>query len=68
MFVCVFMSILACVYAHGVRVNTTEGAVEGFKTLIGDYYEFYGIPYAGPTDGHNRFKVSVHVYINIHKI
>lgn len=55
--VCVF--ILLCAYAHGLQVNTTEGIVEGRRALDGDYFTFNSIPYAGPTDGENRFKVSV---------
>ncbi|CAB3257282.1 unnamed protein product [Arctia plantaginis] len=52
--VCVF--ILLCAYAHGLQVNTTEGIVEGRRAVDGDYFTFNSIPYAGPTDGANRFK------------
>lgn len=50
--------VFSLAYAHGFRVHTTEGIVEGTKPAVGDYYAFYGIPYAGPTAGVNRFKVS----------
>lgn len=57
MLVCTLF-VLCLAYAHGFRVETTEGVVEGSKAADGDYYTFYGIPYAGPTSGANRFKVS----------
>lgn len=49
--------VFSIAYAHGLQVNTTEGVVEGLKASDGDYYSFYGVPYAGPTSGQNRFKV-----------
>lgn len=49
--------LFLCAYAHGVSVTTTEGELIGSKAQDGDYIVFYGVPYAGPTDGDNRFKV-----------
>ncbi|KAJ8717080.1 hypothetical protein PYW08_005479 [Mythimna loreyi] len=55
MLVCAFL-VFSIAYAHGFRAYTTEGIVEGSKAADGDYFAFYGIPYAGPTSGANRFK------------
>lgn len=49
--------VFSLAYAHGLQVNTTEGIVEGSRAVDGDYFAFYGVPYAGPTSGPNRFKV-----------
>ena len=57
MLVYVFFVVLIA-YAHGLKVGTTEGIVEGSKAADGDYFAFHGIPYAGPTSGSNRYKVS----------
>lgn len=55
-FLNVFMFILSSACVCGFQVNTTEGVIEGLKAGDGDYHVFYGIPYAGPTEGNNRFK------------
>nr|ADF43468.1 carboxyl/choline esterase CCE002a [Helicoverpa armigera] len=51
--------VLLVAYAHGLQVSTIEGTVEGGKASDGDYYAFYGIPYAGWTTGRSRFKAPV---------
>lgn len=50
---------MSAAYAQTVlQVNTTDGVVAGSRAPDGNYYAFYGIPYAGPTAGENRFKVN----------
>lgn len=56
MFVLVLLCALGVTQAQNLQVNTTEGTVEGQKATDGNYNIFYGIPYAGRTDGQNRFK------------
>lgn len=51
--------VFSLAYAHGLQVNTTEGIVEGSRAVDGDYFAFYGVPYAGPTSGPNRFKMPI---------
>ncbi|GBP73520.1 hypothetical protein EVAR_89180_1 [Eumeta japonica] len=36
--------------------RTAQGALTGLRAADGNYGVFYGVPYAGPTAGHNRFK------------
>nr|WGO51710.1 putative antennal esterase CXE6 [Ectropis grisescens] len=56
MFVLLLLCALGVTHAQNIQVNTTEGWVEGQRASDGNYNVFYGIPYAGPTDGQNRFK------------
>lgn len=58
MILCAFF-VVSLAYAHGLNVLTTEGTVQGFKVADGGYWAFHGIPYAGPTSGANRYKVSI---------
>ncbi|CAB3239711.1 unnamed protein product [Arctia plantaginis] len=39
-----------------VTVTTVQGTVKGFKALDGEYFQFYGIPYADSPAGEHRFK------------
>lgn len=57
MFIIVFLCGLAVTQAQNLQVNTTEGLIDGNRASTGDYYVFYGIPYAAPPVGENRFKV-----------
>lgn len=41
-------------------VTLDEGAVKGEKYWNGDFYEFYGVPYATVPKGKDRFQVSFH--------
>ncbi|KAJ8736570.1 hypothetical protein PYW08_007226 [Mythimna loreyi] len=59
------MILLLCIcsvlvaFASGEQspiVNITQGTVIGSVATDGNYFEFYGIPYAGSTSGENRFK------------
>lgn len=61
----VLVLLYMCGYVYGLQVNTTEGVIEGDKAVDGDYYVFYGVPYAGNTDGNNRFKVSVKAFFMV---
>ncbi|XP_030034911.2 venom carboxylesterase-6 [Manduca sexta] len=54
--ICVLCAVLSSALAQEIRVNTTEGVVEGVRAPDGNYFAFYDIPYAGPTSGENRFK------------
>lgn len=40
-------------------VNIAQGTVVGSIADDGDYFKFYGIPYADSTSGSHRFKVNV---------
>ena len=44
------------VETNSVIVNTTLGPVEGIAAFAGKCGSFYGIPYAHPPTGQNRFK------------
>jgi hypothetical protein len=57
-FICVALCCAVVQADNSVKVNTTEGTVIGYKASDGNYYAFYGIPFAGDTSGNNRFKVS----------
>ncbi|XP_026320508.1 venom carboxylesterase-6-like [Hyposmocoma kahamanoa] len=46
----------ALAHAQELRVNTTEGVVVGTQATDGNYFNFYGLHYGGPTTGVNRFK------------
>lgn len=49
--------------SQSVMVATiAQGTVMGFKASDGEYFQFYGIPYADSPAGEHRFKVS---YINL---
>lgn len=39
------------------QVTTKQGTIVGTLAADGEYYEFYGIPYADSTSGSHRFKV-----------
>lgn len=44
-------------------VVVEDGPVVGEKYWNGDFYEFYGIPYASVPKGRDRFKVKLFVYL-----
>lgn len=49
------------VYAEGDfrTVELEQGFVRGEKFWDGDYYEFYGVPYATAPTGRDKYKVSL---------
>ncbi|KAL4705636.1 hypothetical protein ACJJTC_002022 [Scirpophaga incertulas] len=55
LYICMLKS-KAQIINRELEVNTTEGTVIGTIAGDGEYFTFYGIPYAGPTSGNNRFK------------
>ncbi|XP_068620389.1 venom carboxylesterase-6-like [Battus philenor] len=59
------MFLLFIVFVIGVSyaqespiVNITQGSIQGIKHPDGNYFAFYGIHYAGPVSGDNRFKMA----------
>lgn len=52
--------VKAEVKARTVKIE--DGVVSGEKYWDGDFYQFYGIPYASVPKGRDRFKVSEDVY------
>lgn len=58
----ILLMLLTCALADDYRtVVLEEGTVEGEKYWNGDYYEFYGIPYATVPKGRDRFQVRFHL-------
>lgn len=51
----------ALAHAQELRVTTTEGVVVGAQATDGNYFNFYGLHYGGPTSGVNRFKVNTSI-------
>lgn len=39
-------------------VNTTSGPVKGYKSSRGDFFAFFGVPYATAPTGIHKFKVN----------
>lgn len=60
----IFFIIFSVVAEEDFRVvKLDSGLVRGNKYWNGDYYEFYGIPYATAPSGRDRFKVKSPVIV-----
>ncbi|XP_053613808.1 esterase FE4-like [Plodia interpunctella] len=58
----IFSVLISCVLTENVRVvELDDGAVVGNKYWKGDFYEFYGVPYATAPTGRDKFKAPLPV-------
>lgn len=53
-----FLILIVNIFAEEKVVELDIGTVIGEKYWDGDFYEFYGVPYATAPKGRDRFKVS----------
>lgn len=61
-----FSVFIVNVLGENIRiVELDEGPVSGEKYWNGNFYEFYGVPYATAPTGRDKFKVSVLYLLNL---
>lgn len=63
----IFFTLYLCFSAGGnaefKEVQIVQGRVKGYKSKYGNFFEFFGIPYATAPTGPNKFKVSLIIYV-----
>lgn len=67
---CLLLTIVRLTLSEDAKskvVKIDQGLVKGYQSSEGDFFVYYGIPYASAPTGPNKFKVDIKIFYNFHQ-